>query len=48
MERAEFLDIVKNFSREEFKKYLYREINKKQKLITIVTRVKFPNDNNKK
>lgn len=47
MEREEFLEIVKNFSREDFKKYLYREINKKQKLITIITRVKIP-DNNKK
>lgn len=47
MERDEFLKIVKNFSREDFKKYLYREINKKQKLIMIITKVKIP-DNNKK
>lgn len=46
MERKEFLDIVKGFSREDFKKYLYREINGKRKLLVIIERI--PNKNNKK
>lgn len=39
MEKKEFLDIVKNFSREDFKSYLYREINKKRKLLVVIKRV---------
>lgn len=47
MDRKEFLDIVKGFSREDFKKYLYREINgRKRKLLVIIERI--PNKNNKK
>jgi len=45
MEKQEFLDIVKNFSREDFKKYLYREINRKRKLLVVMKRV---TKNNKK
>lgn len=45
MEKQEFLDIVKNFSREDFKKYLYREINRKRKLLVVIKRV---TKNNKK
>ena len=45
MDRKEFLDIVKGFSREDFKKYLYREINRKRKLLVIIERV---TKNNKK
>ena len=34
-----FLETVKNFSREDFREYLYRDINKKRKLLTVVIKV---------
>lgn len=36
MKKEEFLEIVKNFSRDDFKEYLYRKINKKRKLMVII------------
>ena len=46
MEKQEFLEIVKGFSREDFKKYLCREINKKRKLLVVIEKV--TKSNNKK
>ena len=46
MEKQEFLEIVKGFSREDFKKYLYRESNKKRKLLVVIEKV--TKSNNKK
>lgn len=37
MEKEEFLDKVSKFSREDFRNYLYKSSNKKQKLLQIVT-----------
>ena len=42
IDKKSFLEIVKNFSREEFRDYLYRDINKKRKLLNIIIIV---NDN---
>lgn len=39
MKKEEFLEIISNYSREDFKKYLYRYINKKQKLIDGITTI---------
>jgi hypothetical protein len=36
MNKSDFLETVKNFSREDFYKYLNRNIEKKQKLINII------------
>ena len=42
IDKKSFLEIVKNFSREEFRDYLYRDINKKRKLLNVIIIV---NDN---
>jgi ribosomal protein L20A (L18A) len=39
IDKKSFLETVKNFSREDFKEYLYRDINKKRKLLTIAIKV---------
>ena len=39
IDKKSFLETVKNFSREDFREYLYRDINKKRKLLTIVIKV---------
>ena len=44
IEKQDFLDIVKGYTREEFREYLYRDINKKRKLLTIAIRI---DDNDK-
>ena len=44
IEKQEFLDIVRSFSREDFREYLYRDINKKRKLLTIAIKI---DDNDK-
>ena len=46
--KSEFLEIVKNFSRKDFYDYLNRNINKKQKLINVVIIVDDDSFNNKK
>lgn len=46
IDKKSFLEIVKGFSREEFREYLYRDINKKRKLVNIVIIVN-ANDINK-
>ncbi len=48
MNKSEFLEIVKNFSRKDFYEYLNRNINKKQKLINVVVIVDDDSFNNKK
>jgi hypothetical protein len=48
MNKSEFLEIVKNFSRKDFYDYLNRNINKKQKLINVVIIVDDDSFNNKK
>ena len=48
MNKSEFLEIVKNFSRKDFYDYLNRNINKKQKLINVVVIVDDDSFNNKK
>lgn len=44
IEKQDFLDIVKGYTREDFREYLYRDINKKRKLLTIAIRI---DDNDK-
>ena len=39
MEKEEFLKIVSKFDREEFRQYLYKSENKKEKLITVIQRI---------
>ncbi|MBQ8130889.1 MAG: hypothetical protein IJ193_00195 [Bacilli bacterium] len=39
MSKQKFLDIVKGYNREEFREYLYRDINKKRKLLVIAIKV---------
>ena len=36
IDKKSFLEIVKGYSREDFRNYLYRDINKKRKLVSIV------------
>lgn len=47
MEKKEFLEIVKGFSRKDFKDYMYREINKKRKLIDVISGNLVKNTNKK-
>ena len=39
IDKKDFLETVKNYSREDFREYLYRDINKKRKLLTVVIKV---------
>ena len=48
MNKSEFLEIVKKFSREDFYNYLNRNIEKKQKLINVIVIVDDDSFNNKK
>lgn len=36
MDKKSFLEIVKGYTREDFRNYLYRDIDKKRKLLNIV------------
>ncbi len=44
IDKQNFLDIVKGYSRDDFREYLYRDINKKRKLLTIAIKI---DDNDK-
>ena len=36
IDKKSFLEVVKGYTRENFREYLYRDINKKRKLLNIV------------
>jgi hypothetical protein len=44
IDKQTFLETVKGYDREQFREYLYRDINKKRKLLTIAIRI---DDNDK-
>lgn len=47
MDKEDFLKTVSSFSREEFRQYLFKHSDKKQKLIECVKLVKKENDHGK-